>query len=66
MTSPYFLEFDFYIRNTPNLVSGMGELRVAAKLKPRTCLVSTGSMMPSSQSLKQRKHLIDLSKKSSY
>lgn len=39
-----------HIRNTPNLVSGMGALRAAASASARTRRVSAGARMPSSQS----------------
>lgn len=40
-----------YIRKTPNFVDSTGALSEALMLSPRTSLVSTGSIMPSSQSL---------------
>jgi hypothetical protein len=39
-----------YIRNTPNLVSGMGALRQAESARDSTRRVSAGAMMPSSHS----------------
>src|SRR5581483_9264718 len=39
-----------YIRKTPNVVSGIGALRAAASPSARTRRVSSGSMIPSSQS----------------
>jgi hypothetical protein len=39
-----------YIRKTPNVVSGIGAFRLAAIPSARTFLVSSGSMIPSSQS----------------
>lgn len=41
----------YYILKTPNLLSGIGAFKDAAKLRPMTRLVSTGSMTPSSQRL---------------
>jgi len=46
-----------YILKMPNLVSFKGAFMAALKLKPRTLLVSRGSMTPSSHSLKERVHL---------
>ena len=40
----------FYIRNTPNLVSGIGCSVAAARAKPSASRVSCGSITPSSQS----------------
>lgn len=40
-----------YILKIPNSVSGMGALRAVLMDSPRTCLVSTGSMIPSSHNL---------------
>src|SRR4029079_6587987 len=39
-----------YIRNTPNFVASTGALRQAEKASARTRRVSSGAMMPSSQS----------------
>ena len=39
-----------YIRNTPQLVSGIGALRAAENESASTRRVSCGAMMPSSQS----------------
>jgi sarcosine oxidase subunit beta len=41
--------FSDYILKTPNVVSGTGALRAAARPRARTRRVSSGSMMPSSQ-----------------
>ena len=41
---------DGYMRNTPNVVSGIGALRVTASDRARTSRVRRGSMMPSSHS----------------
>jgi len=41
---------DGYIRKTPKVVSGTGAFAAAANPSARTRLVSSGSMMPSSQS----------------
>lgn len=43
-----------HMRNKPNLVSSIGAFRAAHKLRPSTCRVSSGSIMPSSQSLKMK------------
>src|SRR6266550_1289019 len=40
-----------HIRKTPNVVSGMAALRADERPSARTCLVSSGSMMPSSHNL---------------
>ena len=50
-----FFFSSFYILKIPNLVSGIGELSAALKLRPKTLRESTGSMTPSSQSLKMNK-----------
>ena len=39
-----------YIRKMPNVVSGMGAFSAAEMPRASTCLVSSGSMIPSSQS----------------
>src|SRR5436853_7800308 len=48
----YFIVWHFctYIRNTPNLVLGIGAFRQAEKARPSTRRVSDGAMMPSSHS----------------
>jgi len=38
------------MRNTPNLVAGIGAFKVVARERPSTRRVSAGSMTPSSQS----------------
>lgn len=47
------IKFD-YILKTPNLVSAIGAFNEAERLSPKTFLVSTGSMMPSSQILEKK------------
>ena len=42
---------ELHILNIPNLVSGMGALSDALRLRPRTRLVSAGSITPSSHNL---------------
>lgn len=43
----------------PKLVLWMGALRAALRLRPRTSLVSTGSIIPSSHSLKKDQKMSD-------
>lgn len=47
-----------HILKMPNLVSGIGAFSVADKLNPRIFLVSIGSIIPSSQSLKGNQIII--------
>ncbi len=55
-----YLDRVFYILKIPNLVSVIGELSAALKLRPRTLRESTGSMTPSSQSLKINENRIKI------
>ena len=48
---PLFISCQGYILNTPNLVSSIGALSAALKLRPRTVRVSAGSITPSSHNL---------------
>ena len=48
-----------HILKMPKLVFWMGALRAALRLRPRTSLVSTGSIIPSSHSLKKDQKVSD-------
>lgn len=50
--------YTYYIRKSPNLVSRIGALRLADKLKPSTIRVSAGSITPSSHSLIDIRNII--------